>query len=299
MPAISDADLERVEAAIGRALDTDDHGELMVLGYGEVSVAVGWPAAAPVWACKRLPPFSDMAAYRAYAALVEEYLARLTSAGVAVVDTDVRSLERSGGSVVGYLVQPALDATLLGPQVLRAADPEVGHPLIPAVVGSVLACTDGRTGIDAQLTNWAWIDGRAVNMDVNTPFMWDDAGRTALDVDMFIAALPWIVRATQRRAVPKIIGRWSEPRWTLLDLAMNLYKDGLEAWIPQVLVAANPHLDEPIEMGELEPLYRKEASLWVMMHRLKRVDRWWQRHVRRRRYEFLVAPRTDYAATER
>ena len=299
MPAISDADLERVEAAIGRALDTDDHGELMVLGYGEVSVAVGWPATAPVWACKRLPPFADMAAYRAYAALVEEYLARLTSAGVAVVDTDVRSLERSGGSVVGYLVQPALDATLLGPQVLRAADPEVGHPLIPAVVGSVLACTDGRTGIDAQLTNWAWIDGRAVNMDVNTPFMWDDAGRTALDVDMFIAALPWIVRATQRRAVPKIIGRWSEPRWTLLDLAMNLYKDGLEAWIPQVLVAANPHLDEPIEMGELEPLYRKEASLWVMMHRLKRVDRWWQRHVRRRRYEFLVAPRTDYAATER
>jgi hypothetical protein len=240
-----------------------------------------------------------MAAYRAYAAIVEEYLARLTAAGVAVVDTDVRSLERSGGSVVGYLIQPALDATLLGPQVLRAADPEVGHPLIPAVVGSVLACTDGRTGIDAQLTNWAWIDRRAVNMDVNTPFMWDDAGRTALDVEMFIAALPWVVRATQRRAVPKIIGRWKKPRWTLLDLAMNLYKDGLEAWIPQVLVAANPHLDEPIETGELEALYRKEASLWVMMHRLKRVDRWWQRHIRRRRYEFLVAPQTDYAATER
>ena len=299
VPAITDIDLEQVEAAIGRALDSDDHGELTVLGYGEVSVAVGWPATAPVWACKRLPPFADMAAYRAYAALVEEYLARLTSAGVAVVDTDVRSLERSGGSVVGYLVQPALDATLLGPQVLRAADPEVGHPLIPAVVGSVLACTDGRTGIDAQLTNWAWIDGRAVNMDVNTPFMWDDAGRTALDVDMFIAALPWIVRATQRRAVPKIIRRWSEPRWTLLDLAMNLYKDGLEDWIPHVLTTANPRLDEPIEAGELEALYRKEASLWVMMHRLKRVDRWWQRHVRRRRYEFLVAPRTDYAGTER
>ena len=299
MPAISDADLERVEAAVGRALDTDDHDELTVLGYGEVSVAVGWPAAAPIWACKRLPPFADAGAYGAYAALVEQYLARLAAAGVAVVDTDVRSLERPGGSVVGYLVQPALDSTRLGPQVLRGADPHVGHPLIPAVVDSVLACTDGRTGIDAQLTNWAWIDGRAVNMDVNTPFMWDDAGRTVLDVDMFIAALPWIVRATQRRAVPKIIGRWSEPRWTLLDLAMNLYKDGLEAWIPQILATANPRLDEPIEAEELEPLYRKEASLWVMMHRLKRVDRWWQRHVRRRRYEFLVAPRTDYAPTER
>jgi hypothetical protein len=295
VPTISDADLERVEVAIGRALDTDDHGELTVLGYGEVSVAVGWPPDMPQWACKRLPPFTDAAAYGRYAALVEEYIARLTGSGVAILDTDIRSLQRPDGSVVGYLVQPALDAQVLGPEVLRAADPEAGHPLVPAVVESVLACTDGRTGIDGQLTNWAWIDERAVNMDVNTPFMWDESGTSLLDIDMFIGALPWVVRATQRRAVPKIVARWGTPRWTLLDLAMNLYKDDLEAWIPQVLAAANPRLDQPIEAGELEALYAKEASLWVKMHRLKRIDRGWQRHVRRRRYEFLVAPRTDYS----
>ena len=296
MPTISDADLERVEAAIGRALETDDHGELTVLGYGEVSVAVGWPTGAPVWACKRLPPFPDRSVAAAYVALVQEYVERLTAAGVAVVDTDVRVLERPGGSVVGYLVQPVFAGDALGPQVLRAGDPVTGHPLIPAIVDSVLACTDGRTGIDAQITNWAWVDGRAVNMDLNTPFMWDESGRPLLDVDIFIAALPWVVRATQRRAVPKIIGRWQQPRWCLVDFAMNLYKDGLEAWIPQILAHANPRLDEPMVAGELEALYRKEASLWVMMHRLKRADRWWQRHMRRRRYEFLVAPRTDYAA---
>jgi hypothetical protein len=33
----------------------------------------------------------------------------------------------------------------------------------------------------------------------------------------------------------------------------------------------------------------------VKMHRLKRLDRAWQRKVRRRRYEFLVPERTDYA----
>jgi len=295
VPTISNADLEKVEVAIGRALDTDDHGDLTVLGYGEVSVAVGWPADVPQWACKRLPPFTDAAAYRGYAALVEEYIARITASGVAVVDTEVRALAGPGRSVVGYLVQPALDAQVLGPQVLRVADPEAGHPLVPAVVESVLACTDSRTGIDGQLTNWAWIHERAVNMDVNTPFMWDESGKPLLDIDMFIAALPWVVRATQRRAVAKIVARWSTPRWTLLDLAMNLYKDDLEAWIPQVLAASNPHLDDPIDAAELKALYTKEASLWVKMHRLKRIDRWWQRHVRRRRYEFLVAPTTDYA----
>lgn len=296
---ISDAELARVEAAIGRALDTDDHSALTVLGYGEVSVAVGWPGDAPTWACKRLPPFPDRDAFATYAALVDEYVARLGAAGVAVVDTEVRSLPGAHGTVVGYLIQPVLARAVLGPQVLRAGDPAAGHPLIPAIVDSVLACTDGRTGIDAQITNWAWIDGRAVNLDLNTPFLWDDSGRPLLDVDIFIAALPWIVRATQRRTVPKIIGRWSEPRWALVDFAMNLYKDGLEAWIPSILAVANPRLEEPIEAAELERLYRKEASLWVLMHRLKRVDRWWQRHVRRRRYEFLVAPRTDYAPAKR
>jgi hypothetical protein len=292
---ISDAELALVETAIGHALDTDDHSDLTVLGYGEVSVTVGWPAHEPRWACKRLPPFSSQVDYEHYELLVVEYLRRLRSTGVAVLDTQVRALRRDNGSVVGYLVQPVVDAAVLGPSVLGGADPADGHPLVAAIVDAVLACTDGRTGIDAQLTNWAWIDGRAVNMDVTTPFMWDERGRSLLDLDLFIGALPWIVRATQRRAAPRILARWSDPRWALLDFAMNLHKEHLEAWIPVVLSAANPRLAEPIDRDELSSRYRKEAALWVKMHRLKRLDRAWQRHVRRRRYEFLIPERTDYA----
>jgi hypothetical protein len=292
---LSDDELHQVEHAVGRALDTDDHRELRVLGYGEVSVAVGWPAEVPRWACKRLPPFADESAYRHYAGLVNEYVTRLRAAGVAMLDTDARSIRRADGSVVGYLVQPVLPSDDLGPAVLRGADPADGHPLVGAIVDSVLACTDGRTGIDAQLTNWAWLDGRAVNMDVTTPFMWDEQGRSLLDIDLFLGALPWIVRASQRRAAPKILRRWSEPRWSILDFAMNLYKDDLAEWIPAVLDTANPRLDSAIDAEELRSRYRKEAALWVKMHRLKRLDRAWQRKVRRRRYEFLVPERTDYA----
>ncbi len=292
---ISDSELTKVEEAISAALASDDHSGLTILGYGEVSVAVGWPSGSPTWACKRMPPFADQETFDAYLTLVTDYIATLTAAGVNVLDTEVRQLPGPHGSRIGYLVQPALDPSQLGPNVLRSADPTIGHPIIEAIVDSVLACTDGRTGIDAQITNWAWIDGRAVNLDVNTPFTFDEAGHPVLDIDMFIGALPWAVRATQRKAGPKIIARWAKPRWTLTDMAMNLHKDRLEEWIPLVVEAANSRLDDPIIESDLKAAYAKEAKLWVKLHRLKRVDRWWQRTIRRRRYQFLVPETTDYA----
>jgi len=293
--SISDGALTKVEGAITRALDSDDHSELNILGYGEVSVAVGWPTVGPIWACKRMPPFPDRGAFDAYAAFVTDYVDRLRRSGVAIVDTEIRPLPGPGSSCIGYLVQPVLEQACLAPNVLRAANPTEGHPIIDAIVDAVLACTDGRTGIDAQITNWAWIDERAVNLDVNTPFVYDDTGWPLLDIDMFIGALPWVVRATQRKAGPKIIARWARPRWTLTDLAMNLHKDHLEHWIPAVVAAANARLDEPIDEALLRAQYDKEAKLWVKMHRLKKIDRWWQRRVRRRRYEFLVPVSTNYA----
>jgi len=284
-----------VEAAIGHALDTDDHSGLRVLGYGEVSVAVGWPSNLPARAVKRMPPFPDRASFDRYADLVTGYMARLRDAGVAIVDTEVRPLPGPDGTWLGYLIQPVLDPITLGPNVLRAANPADGHPMIDSIVESVMSCTDGRTGIDAQITNWAWLDGRAVNFDLNTPFVYDESGAPVLDLDMFIGALPWLVRATQRKAGPKIIARWAKPRWTLTDLAMNLHKDHLEDWIPVVVAAANKRLEEPIDEATLKAQYDKEAKLWVKLHRLKKIDRWWQRNIRRRRYQFLVSDTTDYA----
>jgi len=277
------------------ALDTDDHSSLTILGYGEISVAVGWPGDTPTWVVKRMPPFPDRASFDHYRDLVTGYISHLRDAGVAILDTEVRPLPGPDDTWIGYLIQPVLDQSVLGPNVLRAADPAVGHPMIESIIESVMAATDGRTGIDAQITNWAWIDGRAVNLDVNTPFVFDTSGNPVLDLDMFIGALPWVVRATQRKAGPKIIARWAQPRWALTDLAMNLYKDHLEDWIPTVVAAANKRLEEPIDESTLKAQYDKEAKLWVKLHRLKKIDRWWQRNIRRRRYQYLVADTTDYA----
>lgn len=288
-------ELERVEAAIVHALDTDDHSGLTILGYGEVSVAVGWPTGAPRWAVKRLPPFGDRAALERHVELIHRYIEHLTAAGVGVVETEVATFRRDDGVHLAYLVQPVLDPATLGPAVLAAADPAAGHPLVDAVVEAVLACTDGRCGIDAQMTNWVWSGRRARNLDVNTPFLYDAEGRPELDTGVFLAALPALVRRSQRRATTRIVARWRRPRWALLDCAMNLYKEGLDEWVPVVIAAAEPHLDEPLDPDEVARRYESEAKLWVTMHRLERLERWWRRRVRRRRYEFLLPPETHYA----
>ncbi|RMH77452.1 MAG: hypothetical protein D6683_08900 [Actinomyces sp.] len=295
MEALPDGELECVEGAVVHALDTNDHRGLTILGYGEVSVAIGWPTGAPRWALKRLPPFPDRAARRRHIELIRRYIDHLTAAGVGVVDTEIATLERDDGALLAYLVQPALDPATLAPAVLAAADPAHGHPLVDAVVDAVLACTDGRCGIDAQMTNWVWSDGRVSNLDVNTPFLYDAEGRPELDVGVFLAALPAPVRRAQRRATAGIVARWRRPRWALLDCAMNLYKDGLDAWVPLVIAAANPHLDEPLDPDEVARRYESEAKLWVTMHRLERLERWWRRRIRRQRYEFLLSPDTHYA----
>ena len=54
---------------------------LRVLGYGELTLVIGWPTEAPVVAVKRLPPFTDADRLDAYAGLLERYVEILRSAG--------------------------------------------------------------------------------------------------------------------------------------------------------------------------------------------------------------------------
>lgn len=281
--------LQAVEDAVQQALVSGREDHLRVLGHGEMSLVVGWPTDDPVLACKRLPVFPSTAAAERYADVFSRYLARLEQRGVHVVPS---SLELLGpdrrGRRVGYVVQPVLPAESLGVEVLRAAQPGPDHPLLDAVVAGVLGAVDEHTGLDAQISNWAVLDEGVRYLDVTTPILYGDDG-LELDVDMTIASYPWVLRPPLRRfAAPPVVAAYCDPRTVLLDLAANLHKERLTAWIPAVLEAANRELDAPIGRTEVDRYYRSNALLWEVMLRLRQADRWWQRKVRRRTYPFLL-----------
>ena len=279
-----------VEAAVQEALESGREDHLRVLGHGEISLVVGWPSDAPVVACKRLPVFPSTAAAQRYADVFSRYIARLEQRGLHVLPSSVQFLSPGrDGRLVGYVVQPVLPPGSLGPALLRSAVPDPDHPLVAAVVAGVLGAVDPRTGLDAQISNWSMVDETAKYLDVTTPILYDDGGRLELDVDVLVASYPWVLRPPLRRfAAPPIAAAYCDPRTVLLDLAANLHKERLTAWIPAVLEAANRELSAPLTIAEVDRYYRSNARLWEVMLRLRQADRWWQRRVRRRSYPYLL-----------
>jgi hypothetical protein len=149
-------------------------------------------------------------------------------------------------------------------------------------------------GIDAQLSNWAWVEGSSGTaslryFDVTTPLLLDAQRRLALDVGIFLAAYPWAVRRPIARfVVPDLVDHYTSRRRILLDVVGNLRKERLGPWVPVALSAIQPHVAPGITEAEVEAFYYRDARLWSVLLTLRRADRWWQRRVRRRPYPFLL-----------
>ena len=284
------ADLGALEDLVEVALRTGDESALQVLGYGEMTLVLGWPAGAPSVAAKRLPVFPDAASADAYLASIDGYIALLRDRGVDVLPTGLHALPRPDGTAVGYVVQPVVAAATLGPQVLAAGDPAAGHPILEGIVAATTAVLEPRLGLDAQLSNWVWEEpARLRYLDVTTPIQWDPDGRLCLDLDALGRAYPALLRPPLKRFVaPAVLRRFTDPRATLLDLCGNLLKEGLYSWLPAALRAVNAAVDPPIGEAEVRRAYASDARLWEAMLRLRRVDRTWQHRVRRRPYPFLL-----------
>ena len=292
------ADLESLENQVARALEDDDASQLRILGHGEISLVLGWPTDDPRVACKRLPPFPSSSHFEAYAAVVRRYIDELRAGGIRVVDTDLRHLARSDGTVIGFHVQPVLPAELLGVEVLRRSPPDATHPLVPAVVDAVVGVTTDRLGVDAQLSNWVWMDGNPWQLDLTTPFLLED-GHLTFDLSPFLAALPAVVRPLVRRQMVQLVHRWTSARGALLDMAANVRKEGLDQWLDPVLHHVNDRVEPVVTRDEVVRVNASDARLWPVLLRLEQANRWWQRRVRRRTYEFLLPRRTTYEERRR
>lgn len=288
---LSAEELRGLDADVEAALDDGDESRLRILGGGEISLVLGWPPAEPAFACRRLPLFPTRARFDAYCQALADYVGALRGRGVDVVETELIPLERDDGRVAGYAAQPVLAPESLAPAVIAAADPVAGHPLVEALVETALGAVGPRLGIDAQLSNWTWEEGRLRYLDVTTPMIWDAEGRPRLDIDLLVRPLPALVRAPVRRFLgPRILDGYREWRGVANDLLGNLIKERLDPWIPVFLAPVNRELDPPLDERAVRSYYRSDARLWEWLLRFRRLDRAWQRHVRRRPYEFLLPP---------
>jgi hypothetical protein len=289
------ADVTPLEEAVDRALASRRHDELHVLGYGEITTVLAWPTAHGPWACKRLPLFDEPERIDTYRRRFEQYVTALEGRGVIVHESRLQLVPTTGGIAV-YIVQPTIEATRLGPMLLREASDADGRALIGEVLDKIVTVSSPTLGLDAQLSNWARVDGDLVYFDVSTPMMRDDDGRDLLDTELFISTLPPFLRPVVRHLlVGSLIDQFFDPRSTALDFAANLYKERLGEWVPIAIELANHRLgsEQPLQMTEARRYYRRDARVWGMLQRMRRLDRTWQQRVRRRHYPFLLPGRIN------
>lgn len=286
------AALAMLEAMVQRQLAAPHMPLLKLLGHGEVTLAFAWPSIAPRWAAKRLPPSRDRPALIAYAQHIERYIAALRMAGVAVLPTSCHVVPSYPGRWVIFLCQPIVPADRLGPALLRARAPDADDEFLNAVLGAAVAAISPRLAVDAQLSNWADIDGVPHQIDVSTPFTCDAAGQPELDSRIVVSPFPWALRAPMRRwVVPPVLRRYHDPRLSLIDFVGNLIKERLEDWCAPAVTAANRRLPAPITLDEARAYYRDDARLWETTWRIKAFSRS-VTQLLGGTYQFLLPPRT-------
>ena len=292
--SLSDGDLRRLEDLVEGALSSGREEGLPMLGFGEISLVLGWPPDDARFACKRLPPFRSRERFDAYRNTLQDYLRALAAAGVRVVDTEMRGVGCADGTVAGYVVQPTLPADQLAPAILRKTGPEAGHPLVEAVVSTAAAVVSPSVGLDAQLANWTWDGTGLTYIDVSTPLIWSPEGRSRLDLDLLAEAFPAVFRWPLRHVVaPGILDTYRDLRKVYLDVTGNLLKEHLDGWLTSFLEELNAHLSEPLSEDEVRRYYRSDARLWGALLRIRKLDRAWRRTVRRRPYPFLLPGRIE------
>lgn len=285
--SISTDELVALEADVLLALKRRDNSGLNVLGFGEISLALGYPGPAPQFVCKRTPPFNH-SQFQFYRQLVDRYVGELRTAGLSVVDTEVRAVAR-GEQLVAYLVQPLLRSETLGRRVLDRSEPDPEHPFLVALA-ETMQLISGRISIDAQITNWSWDDQTLTLLDVGTPFLWDQAGRWQFDIGPYLPMISAPLRSAARKDLTKIANRWQDPRGVALDIVANLYREGLEPWVEPTTEALNRSLGsaQAIQVEEAKAAFAEDLKTWPRLTRLKRLERFWQTSVRRRHYDFFI-----------
>lgn len=284
--------LDRLEARVRTALRTGDDSGIDVLDYGEISTVLRVEAGGMTFVAKRLPPF-PIDAIEPYEAAFAAYIDEIGGRGITVIPSGLHTVFGDDGVPTLFCVQPLADELLV--DRLRESTPSEAGRLVSEVVTRVVAAIGPDVGLDAQVANWALdADGDLVYLDVTTPMLRDRSGAEVLDLDLFLASLPWAMRGGVRRfLLDEILSHYYDPRAALVDLAANLHKERLTHLTGAFITASNEVVTPAIVPAEVDRYYRLDALMWEALQRFRRADRWWQRSVRRRPYAFLLPGRVE------
>jgi hypothetical protein len=299
MHAPAQADIETLESAVQRSLETLDVSGLKILGYGEITTVFRLDTAGGSFACKRFPVFTNQAAAEAHRALVGEYVAALRAAGLRVLDSSFQAVPLTGGRIVLYLTQPILDPSRIGPEYFRSLTVEAASERFVEILGMLKGSVSERLAPDGQLSNWVFEEEGLAYLDISTPFMrgadgrercaWEVLSRTVL------GGLLRPLRPYYFSKIPETVAFYYSLRGQALDFLGNLRKEKLDHLIEPFLPLANEvlELSEPVTYADVKRYYNSNADFYALLMALFRANRVFHRWVLRTTYPNFIPPKIE------
>jgi len=285
----TDADLAEVESMIRIAQRTSSIDHMNVLGFGEVSVAVGYPTENPTAVFKRMVPDGTADGPAADLDGVRRFIAHIEGRGGAVVPTELRLITRDDDqTVVPYLVQPAVPKELMAETTLKTETPAVDHPILVAIHDYVDTVSTDDFTIDPQLANFAWDGERLSIFDISTPMIWDANGKLDMRLDGIFYALPSILEPVARKGIEDIMEYYRGTFGSLTQTCVFLKRMGLDGWSDAARETFNARLDKPIDGDEVTRRYESQIKEFPRIKQMTKIQRWWATKVRRREFEYII-----------
>ncbi len=287
-PVVTDDELNDLEGQIQEAQRRRSLDGLTALGFGEVSIAIGWPTGDPRFVAKRLIPLADQARIDGPLADIDNAIATVRERGCLVLPTETRRITRADGLYVAYVVQPVVAREHLAETTLEQDQPEVDHPLLVAVRDFAMACATDRYALDSQIPNFAWVDGKLWLIDVTSPLTFDEAGKLTWDTHMAKQMIPALLRPALQKMAQKIASDYLNPHGSLTQTVVFLKRIGADAWVEPAIETFNQTLDQPIDPEVVEQRWAQNVKDFPRIKNMLKLQRAWQEKVRRRPYEYLI-----------
>lgn len=276
------ADLARLENKVQIALAQRDMGLLDVVGFGEFSVAFGFGD----HIAKRSPTFTP-AQFGEYKAMIGAYIEHLRAFGITTTATSVESVPRPDGRVTGYLVQPRHAKEAVGTTLLRTASPDADHPLIVQIGEHVTALRSDTIGIDAQVTNWALIDGRAEVFDFGTPIWVVPDGTSKMDMEPFLRMTPAPLRRIVAKAMLDLMKRFLDPTAVLVDAVAGLIREELDDWVNPAITTWSRQVGAPISEAQARASLKEDLRIIPPLKKAQQLQRMYV-ELRGGTYDFFI-----------
>lgn len=292
---IEQADLEKLEEAVCNAIATGDESSLKIIGYGEITTVLLLTTQDGTFAVKRLPVVKSRANADHIAETIRTYVDALRASHVDVVPNEARIVERDNGSFVVYCVQEAVSEDALAANWFHEHSPEECLSKFESIADCIEHSTSPKVTTDGQLSNWAFVGDKLLYLDVSTPFLRHDDRSSLLDWRNYMGPVPAPLRWYYLREVPKVLDKYFDLRGQMLDFLGNLRKEKLDYLTPPFTDYVNDRFrfHKPLTAPEIQKYYTEDAKLYLLIERLRKLDRWVQRRLLFRTYPYLLAPDVD------